>query len=166
MILYIRDNLLKVRRVLDLATAAFCPMTPAEEFPSIEYSEANVKALYEAEIDFVLDLNANEVVPTYVDLKAGSRSSDLLRWYVPNYSKDWEDASSLDVEYNKKSGKRQTITYASGVPEFKFEKAMETGLNLTRVCRSDGKQLSKVFLKKYKLSSRKNGEFYYAVPKE
>ncbi len=166
MILYIRDNLLKVRRVLNLAEAAFCPVTPAEEFPSIEYSEANVMALYAAEIDFVLDLSPNEVVPSYVKLKPGSRSSDLLRWYVPDYSKDWEDKASFDVEYNKKDGQRKAVMYASAVPEEKFEKAMENSLMLLRVCRSDGRQISKAHLKKFGLKSRKNGEFYYAVPKD
>ena len=159
MILYLPGNVLKAARILDLGACHFCPAS-TEEMASIEMSEDSVKLLYAAEVEFVIELERNELPPVFVNLKPHRLNATVgVAWFVPQYFKypkpryDVEAASKIEGNPNQ---------YLSNLTEKQIDELVPRVKKILRIYSVHG--LTPTFLEKFNLRVITKGKLAYAVP--
>lgn len=157
MYLFLTDNLLKINNVINLAENDFSP-GDADNLASVKPSKANIKALYEAGIHFLLDLEDGKgKLPKTLEFK---RYTDGLEMYVPEYVPTRkEKPQTYSVEFVKRKKK----IFKSGVTESGIEKALLAGIKIKRLTPEAAGKFKKAFIKKFDLEVIKEGGFQYAI---
>lgn len=154
--LFLTDNLLKINQVVRLADNDYTPAnteTPA----TIACTKANIRALYDAKIHFVLDLAKGEKLPTRkLAFKLYAEGTNM---YVPEYVPTrTEQPQTYSVQYRKEDKN----VFKTGVTEKGLQNAIEAGVRIRRIAPEQAARFKKAFLKKFGLEVVKEGDFQYA----
>lgn len=154
--LFLTDNLLKINQVVRLSENEYTPAssdTPA----TIACTKANIRALYDAKIHFVLDLDSKEKLPfKKLPFKL---YADGTRMYVPDYVPTRiEQPQTYSVQYRKEDKN----VFKTGVTEKGLQNAIEAGVRIRRIAPEQAARFKKAFLKKFGLEVVKEGDFQYA----
>lgn len=163
MILYLPGNILKAARAVPLGDdLQFCQAS-TEEMASIQYSEASVQALFTARIEFILELEREEIVPVFVELKAHRLNATVgVAWFVPKYFK--YPKPRYDVEYRwHGASKGDERLYKSGLAEAQLDH-LASHADISRVYSVHG--LTEPFLDRFALKLIEKGRFHYAIPRK
>jgi hypothetical protein len=153
--LYLADSILRVARVIKLSKNDYVP-ADGENFASIVFSKANLKALYQNKIGFVLDVKKNKgILPDYVKLVPHPTNKF---WYIPKYSLNTDPTYSVEYVDNNQ------YAYKQGMTAEQILAGLELGFDIRRVAPENGAKLSKKFLDKLSMYKVKKGNFVYAVP--
>ncbi len=159
MIIFITDNILRATRVIPSMIDA----GSTEDLPSLRSCRTKteqlkaIKALHAAKIDFIVELQRGEALPTFTEFKPeGSYGG----WYVPMYT---EPRPTLyNVEHLTKVNGVETFNYESEVTETQIENMILCGLDITRIQKPDGTSPSKAFCTKFGLKVKRDGGILYA----
>jgi hypothetical protein len=162
MILYLPGNILKAARCLDLGAAQFCQAS-TEEMASVEMTEANVLALFEAKVEFVIELQHNEMPPTFVELKPHRLNATVgVAWFVPRYFKYPKPRYDVEFRWHGAS-KSDAREYKTNLTEPQFEHLSEHA-DVSRVYSIHGLTLK--FLEAFNLRLITKDRFIFAVPRK
>lgn len=161
MILYLPDSVLKAARVVDLGALHFCPAS-SEEMASLEMSEVAVKRLYEAQIDFIIELERNDVPPLFVNVKPHKLNAEMgIAWFVPTYFK--YPKPRYEIEFKSKIAGTPNEVRTNLTERALDELVVKSG-KVLRVYSVHG--LTAAFLDRFNLRIITKGKFKYAVPKK
>ncbi len=161
MILYLPGNILMAARVIELGKSHFCPAS-TEEMASIEMSEENVKLLYAAGVEFIIELERGDEPPVFVSLKPHRLNATVgVAWFVPQYFK--YPKPRYDVEYKSKI-EGNPIGYSSNLTATQLDELVGKVGKVLRIYSVHG--LTEKFLDKYNLTVKVAGKFRYAYPKK